>query len=170
MSRFIEVVSNWLLSPRQSATSPSESRSTSSSPRIARRHRTRAHSRLESMEDRIVLSSGNLALPGAAANGSAELFRTRKTATQLSISSASGIKGGTTTLVATLTSYGSPLAGKSIRFQVQGRVLVRPRRTPRASDPDQCQVEGHQRGHVFARSRRHVYRQCQFQAEQCGPR
>ena len=70
-----------------------------------------------------MLSSGNLALPGAAANGSAELFRTRKTATQLSISSASGIKGGTTTLVATLTSYGSPLAGKSIRFQVQGRVF-----------------------------------------------
>ncbi|WP_237722777.1 beta strand repeat-containing protein [Singulisphaera acidiphila] len=57
---------------------------------------------------------------------SAEAFRFRKTPTLVTSVSGSGLRDGTATLTATLTTFnGTPLAGKNVRFQVRGRVVGR---------------------------------------------
>ena len=86
-----------------------------------RRRRLRQHPLLEPMEDRVVLSSGNLASPGGVASISAEVFRAKKSPTQLVINGANGLQKGTATLTATLTSNGTPLAGKTVQFKLRGR-------------------------------------------------
>jgi hypothetical protein len=50
-----------------------------------------------------------------------DVHRSRKSATEVMVSPASGVKGGAVALEATLTSDGSALAGRAVSFQVNGR-------------------------------------------------
>ncbi len=71
---------------------------------------------MESVEARVLLSSFDVKTAT-----SAEIFRAKKSAVQLTAVSGFGVKGGQAFLTATLTSGGIPLAGKTIHFQVKGR-------------------------------------------------
>jgi trimeric autotransporter adhesin len=73
---------------------------------------------MESMEERVLLSTADLTSLAAARRIGAEVLRIKKSPTQLTAVSASEVKGGTAKLMATLTSNGSPLAGEIIRFQI----------------------------------------------------
>ncbi|WP_254053380.1 beta strand repeat-containing protein [Singulisphaera sp. GP187] len=56
----------------------------------------------------------------------AEVYRLRKSPTQLTSVSGSGVRNGSVTLTATLTSStGDPLTDRQVRFQVRGRVVGR---------------------------------------------
>ena len=123
MSQIIQFMNRCLLSRQQSSPDTVERRLTPSSQRATRRHRNRKQLLMEVMEDRVVLSAGQLASPSGVPHIAAELFRIKKATTLLAVGPASGVTGGTVTLTATLTANGSPLAGQSVRFQVKGRVV-----------------------------------------------
>jgi hypothetical protein len=97
---------------------------------------------LEAMEDRVLLSHADLTalvIPGSIEQGAAghptsaggetvahdaslgaHIVRSSKSPTALTVAAAGGVKGGTATLTATLTSNGVPLAGAIVAFQLRG--------------------------------------------------
>ena len=121
MSRMFERLNRWLTSGQQIGGETRRGRRSLLSLKAAQRRRTRKQPLIEAMEDRVVLSSPHVALPEGVAHISAELARVKKTATHLAASAVSGVKGGTVTLTASLTSAGLALPGKNIRFQIRGR-------------------------------------------------
>ncbi len=121
MSRFLKFANEWLLSWQQTGPLP-DRRDTAAPPRTkTQSRRPRKHLGIEQMEERVLLSTADLA--AHARHATAEVLRTKRGPTLLAGVAGSGVQGGSATLVATLTSNGSPLAGKTIRFQISGRIV-----------------------------------------------
>jgi trimeric autotransporter adhesin len=125
MRKFLRLANEWLLPWRQLTFGPGQNARAAADGKKARRSRTRAYPAMESVEARVLLSAVDLSSTSAAA--SAEVFRIKRSPVILSGVSASGTRRGPASFTATLTSGGSPLAGKKIIFQVKGRVVGRAR-------------------------------------------
>jgi hypothetical protein len=123
MLPFIEFMNRWHLFGAHTRFGTDRDGTTRLSPKTSRRQRVQKALLIEAMEDRVVLSAGSLIAHADIASVHAQVFRTAKAATQLVVNPVAGVNGSRVSLVATLTSSGSPLAGRTVRFQVLGRAV-----------------------------------------------
>jgi trimeric autotransporter adhesin len=87
----------------------------------ARRTRLKQRPAVESVESRFLLSTADLST--RVSDGRAEVLRIAQSPCLLTAVSGTGVHHGLVTLTATLTSAGTPLAGKTIRFKVRDRAV-----------------------------------------------
>ena len=120
MFRFLRITNGWRLPWQGFEACGRPNGSMAASGQRARRSRSRRHPVMESVEARILLSSFDV--KSARAVTRAEVFLAKKSPVQITAVSGFGVKGGQAYLTATLTSGGAPLAGKTIYFQVKGRM------------------------------------------------
>ena len=121
MFHFLRHAKAWISSEQTTASRSDRISTPAGAKKNAIRNRTRKHLMLELMEDRVLLSAGDHR--SIAGGASAEVFRIKKSASLLVGVAGNGVQGSSATLTATLTSGGAPLAGKTIRFQIQGRTV-----------------------------------------------
>jgi trimeric autotransporter adhesin len=118
MFRFLRIGDRWFSPWRQEAAGPRAKRGMAARGDRSRRNRFRRHLALESVENRVLLSAVDLTTAAVATR--AEVIRAKKSVVLITGVSGVGVKGGQAVLTATLTSGGSPLAGKTIFFRVRG--------------------------------------------------
>lgn len=142
MSRIFDFANEWLQSRKQAPFVKRGERRAALNEAVKRRRRAQKSPILEAVEERVLLSTVPLKslAEGAAVVHSAQFqalrtgspqggvsaaaARLRRSPTAMSNVSGTATPNGQATLTATLSSNGSPLSGKIVRFQVRGRIVA----------------------------------------------